>query len=141
MILDSVTRLIPGAVGNADSTVNESFSASRAAATEEELPGMSASTSTGATNLGILDYPHYTRPPSFRGWDVPDVLLSGNHEDIRRWREARALEKRAATAPICLPERVPRHISASQKPPFSVEFEFVCRSWPHLSGSAWKIES
>ncbi len=99
LILDSVTRLIPGAVGNADSTVNESFSASRAAATEEELPGMSASTSTGATNLGILDYPHYTRPPSFRGWDVPDVLLSGNHEDIRRWREARALEKTRRNRP------------------------------------------
>jgi tRNA (guanine37-N1)-methyltransferase len=102
LILDSVTRLIPGAVGNADSTVNESFSDSKNRDAEEVLPGISAATSTGATNHGILDFPHYTRPPSFRGWDVPDVLLSGNHEDIRRWREARALEKTRRNRPDLL---------------------------------------
>jgi tRNA (guanine37-N1)-methyltransferase len=102
LILDSVTRLIPGAVGNADSTVNESFSDAKNRDAEEVLPGMSAATSTGTTNHGILDYPHYTRPPSFRGWDVPEVLLSGNHEDIRRWREARALEKTRRNRPDLL---------------------------------------
>lgn len=102
LILDSVTRLIPGAVGNADSTVNESFSAWNGHDSEAVLPGMSATTSTGATRHGILDYPHYTRPPSYRGWEVPEVLLRGNHEDIRRWREARALEKTRRNRPDLL---------------------------------------
>jgi tRNA (guanine37-N1)-methyltransferase len=101
MILDAVTRLIPGALGNEDSIVNESFSeptvdsalqrggmaaqaSNRAAATSRE---------SRSANHGILDYPHYTRPPSFRGWDVPEILLGGNHEEIRKWRRRCALEK------------------------------------------------
>ena len=51
------------------------------------------------TNHGILDYPHYTRPPSFRGWDVPEILLGGNHEEIRRWRAQKALEKTRRNRP------------------------------------------
>lgn len=103
LVLDAVTRLIPGAVGNEDSIVNESFSASGAAATEEELPGMAArDATTGSAPHGILDYPHYTRPPSFRGWDVPEVLLGGNHEEIRRWREERAVEKTRRNRPDLL---------------------------------------
>jgi tRNA (guanine37-N1)-methyltransferase len=102
MILDAVTRLIPGALGNEDSIVNESFSEPAVAAASVAravLPARpadySAPTSheSRVTNHGILDYPHYTRPPSFRGWDVPEVLLGGNHEEIRKWRRRRALEK------------------------------------------------
>jgi tRNA (guanine37-N1)-methyltransferase len=101
MILDAVTRLIPGALGNEDSIVNESFSefvadAGRAKpVVPARAPNFAASTSheSRVTNHGILDYPHYTRPPSFRGWDVPEVLLGGNHEEIRKWRRRCALEK------------------------------------------------
>jgi tRNA (guanine37-N1)-methyltransferase len=101
MILDAVTRLMPGALGNEDSIVNESFSepvddAARVSlVARAQAPNYSASSSEGArmTNRGILDYPHYTRPPSFRGWDVPEVLLGGNHEEIRKWRRRCALEK------------------------------------------------
>jgi len=101
MILDAVTRLIPGALGNEDSIVNESFSEPAVAAAgvtravPERLADNSAPSSheSRVTNHGILDYPHYTRPPSFRGWDVPEVLLGGNHEEIRKWRRRCALEK------------------------------------------------
>jgi tRNA (guanine37-N1)-methyltransferase len=105
MILDAVTRLIPGALGNKDSSVNESFSA------EENEDGSRRSglehpqqygDGSGISSRGILDYPHYTRPPSFRGWDVPEVLLGGNHEEIRRWRRERALEKTQRNRPDLL---------------------------------------
>lgn len=55
-----------------------------------------------ATGHGILDYPHYTRPQSFREWDVPEVLMRGNHEEIRRWRRAQALEKTRRNRPDLL---------------------------------------
>jgi tRNA (guanine37-N1)-methyltransferase len=100
MILDAVTRLIPGALGNEDSIVNESFSepAADIAQGKTVAPAhVSGQESTDhesqVTNHGILDYPHYTRPPSFRGWDVPEVLLGGNHDEIRKWRRRCALEK------------------------------------------------
>ena len=100
MILDAVTRLIPGALGNEDSIVNESFSeeAVQSERARHAAPLQSADSSLSAseihaTNRGILDYPHYTRPPSFRGWHVPEVLLGGNHEEIRKWRRRCALEK------------------------------------------------
>jgi tRNA (guanine37-N1)-methyltransferase len=100
MILDAVTRLIPGALGNEDSIVNESFSenpaqserARHAVPLRTQIDSCSES-GTHYANRGILDYPHYTRPPSFRGWDVPEVLLGGNHEEIRKWRRRCALEK------------------------------------------------
>jgi tRNA (guanine37-N1)-methyltransferase len=94
MILDAVTRLIPGALGNEDSAVNESFSA-----TDADMQG---TLRRSGTNHGILDYPHYTRPQSFRGWEVPEVLMSGNHEEIRRWRREKALEKTRRNRPDLL---------------------------------------
>ena len=102
LILDSVTRLIPGAVGNADSTVNESFSAPAEAESDDVLPAIATHAKHSSGEHGILDYPHYTRPPSFRGWDVPEVLMGGNHEQIRRWREERALEKTRRNRPDLL---------------------------------------
>jgi tRNA (guanine37-N1)-methyltransferase len=66
VIVDAVTRLIPGVLGDAESAEDESFS------------------------RGLLEYPQYTRPAEFRGMKVPDVLLSGNHEEIARWRAEQA---------------------------------------------------
>jgi tRNA (guanine37-N1)-methyltransferase len=111
MILDAVTRLIPGALGNEDSAVNESFSAEEVAGAKAP-PHAAAGTShvnvrptnqVAATNgRGILDYPHYTRPQTFRGWEVPEVLMSGNHEQIRRWRREQAVEKTRRNRPDLL---------------------------------------
>jgi tRNA (guanine37-N1)-methyltransferase len=100
MILDTVTRLVPGALGNEDSVLNESFSPG-----ETDLGHAAAPIARRAQQNevhGILDYPHYTRPPSFRGWNVPEVLMSGNHEEIRRWRRAKALEKTRRNRPDLL---------------------------------------
>lgn len=76
LILDCVARLLPGVLGNEDSSVHESFS-----------------------EPGLLDCPQYTRPAEFRGWKVPEVLLSGNHEEIRRWRQQAARDKTARNRP------------------------------------------
>jgi tRNA (guanine37-N1)-methyltransferase len=65
VVADVVMRKLPGALGHADSAVEESFS---------------------RTLEGMPEYPHYTRPPVYRGWDVPEVLLSGDHERVRDWR-------------------------------------------------------
>jgi len=92
VIVDVVTRLIPGAVGNADSTRQESFTAGAAGIAGE---GPRSTCISG----GLLDYPHYTRPAEFRGIAVPDVLVNGNHEEIRRWRRKRALEKTLRNRP------------------------------------------
>ena len=102
MVLDAVTRLIPGALGNEDSTVNESFSTTDAGADQGRSQARVTSHEPQVTSRGILDYPHYTRPPSFRGWDVPEVLLGGNHEEIRRWRHAQALIKTHRNRPDLL---------------------------------------
>jgi tRNA (guanine37-N1)-methyltransferase len=108
MVLDAVSRLIPGALGNEDSTVNESFSASDAESNHARAVfGEAGATSyqsraTSHGPHGILDYPHYTRPPSFRGWDVPEILLGGNHEEIRRWRHEQALKKTQRNRPDLL---------------------------------------
>jgi len=75
VVLDSVVRLIPGALGCADSAVNESFS------------------------TGLLDYPQYTRPAEYRGHTVPEVLLSGDHARIEKWRKEQALEKTKRARP------------------------------------------
>ncbi|MGH9716630.1 MAG: tRNA (guanosine(37)-N1)-methyltransferase TrmD [Candidatus Acidiferrales bacterium] len=106
-VLDAVTRLIPGALGNEDSAVEESFSEPpEVVGTDPHLPdgGEAAgapSPTLGllATRRGILDYPHYTRPQNFRGWEVPEVLVSGNHEEIRRWRRKQALAKTLRNRP------------------------------------------
>src|ERR1700735_4913429 len=102
MILDAVTRLIPGALGNEDSIVNESCSEPLASLDPAKNAARRSNSEAMVTNRGILDYPHYTRPPSFRGWEVPEVLLGGNHEEIRKWREASALEKTQRNRPDLL---------------------------------------
>ncbi len=71
-VVDAVARLLPGVLGNVESSQNESF---------------------GEENEGLLDCPQYTRPAEFRGWKVPEVLLGGNHEEIKRWRRAASREK------------------------------------------------
>src|SRR5579871_5591150 len=92
VIIDSVTRLIPGAVGNEASTRQESFVAG-AEFGDVYLAGEGARPTSTCGSGGLLDYPHYTRPAEFRGVKVPEVLLNGNHDDIRRWRRRSALEK------------------------------------------------
>ena len=69
MIIDAVSRLLPGVLGDPDGAMDDSFAS------------------------GLLEYPHYTRPADFRGWTVPDVLVSGNHAEINRWRRQQALER------------------------------------------------
>ena len=95
VIVDCVTRLIPGAVGNQASTQQESFTTFSAAQAGD---GPSSTCTSG----GLLDYPHYTRPADFRGMGVPEVLASGNHEEIRRWRRRTALEKTIRNRPDLL---------------------------------------
>jgi tRNA (guanine37-N1)-methyltransferase len=75
LVMDAVTRLLPGALGNEESAAADSFS---------EAPGEAG---------GILDHPHYTRPALFRDLAVPEILLSGHHEQVRRWRRKMALGK------------------------------------------------
>jgi tRNA (guanine37-N1)-methyltransferase len=77
VVCDTVLRKLPGALGHADSAVEESFSEALA---------------------GAPEYPHYTRPAEWRGWTVPEVLLSGHHEQIRQWRLEQS-RRRAAPAP------------------------------------------
>jgi tRNA (guanine37-N1)-methyltransferase len=110
VIVDCVTRLIPGAVGNEASTQQESF-------TSSELGAVEGANSTCASG-GLLDYPHYTRPADFRGMGVPEVLASGNHEQIRRWRRSSALEKTLRNRPDLLEDIA---LSAEDK-------EFMARS-------------
>jgi len=95
VIVDTVTRLIPGAVGNEASTRQESFT------TPVAVPAGDGPSSTCESG-GLLDYPHYTRPADFRGMAVPEVLISGNHEEIRRWRRGTALRKTLRNRPDLL---------------------------------------
>jgi tRNA (guanine37-N1)-methyltransferase len=69
IVVDATSRLIPGVLGGDESTLEESHSG------------------------GMLEYPHYTRPPEFRGWKIPDVLLSGNHAEIAKWRRKESLRR------------------------------------------------
>ena len=78
VIIDAVVRLLPGALGSETSALNESFSE------------------------GQLDHPQYTRPPDFRGMQVPEVLLSGNHAEIERWRKEAAMAKTRRNRPDLL---------------------------------------
>jgi tRNA (guanine37-N1)-methyltransferase len=119
VIVDTVTRLVPGAVGNEASTLQESFAARRASRVGNRSDGNveptgaagdRADKSVRSTSVpdstcgsgGLLDYPHYTRPADFRGMKVPEVLLNGNHEEIRRWRRRSALAKTLANRPDLL---------------------------------------
>lgn len=85
VMIDAVTRLLPGVLGNERSAVHESFEGA-------------------GDGPAILDCPQYTRPANFRGWQVPEILLSGNHEEIRRWRRRAAEEKTARIRPDLLVE-------------------------------------
>ena len=98
IIVDTVSRLIPGAVGNAASAQQESFTTNAEA---RERGGNEPPSSTCGSG-GLLDYPHYTRPAKFRGMPVPEVLVNGNHDEIRRWRRRKALEKTLANRPDLL---------------------------------------
>ena len=75
VIVDAVTRLLPGALGDDASSQEESFS------------------------HGLIEYPHYTRPAEFRGWCVPEILQSGNHVAIERWRRSQAMKRTAESRP------------------------------------------
>jgi tRNA (guanine37-N1)-methyltransferase len=101
MVADAVTRLIPGALGNENSAVNESFS-EQFPVPENNEAGPDAYRSPRGANSALLECPHYTRPPSFRGWEVPEVLLGGNHAEIGHWRRQKALEKTARNRPDLL---------------------------------------
>jgi len=95
IIVDVVARLIPGVLGNQASAQQESFS-SVVKVSQDGAPDSTCGSG------GLLDYPHYTRPADFRGWTVPEVLSSGNHDEIRRWRRRKALEKTLRNRPELL---------------------------------------
>ncbi len=112
VIVDAVTRLIPGAVGNEASTRQESFVAG-AELGGNDLAGQGpvrlrsgqvrpTRADSTCSSGGLLDYPHYTRPADFRGLKVPEVLVNGNHEEIKRWRRKSALEKTLHNRPDLL---------------------------------------
>lgn len=81
VVIEAVGRLVPGVMGNDASAEDESFTA------------------------GLLEYPHYTRPAEFRGWSVPDVLRSGDHARVARWRRAQALQRTIAQRPDLIEAR------------------------------------
>jgi tRNA (guanine37-N1)-methyltransferase len=95
VVIEAVMRLLPGAVGNEASTRQESFSPH----VDSEAPGAADSTCGSG---GLLDYPHYTRPADFRGMPVPEVLLNGDHQEIRKWRREQALKKTLRNRPDLL---------------------------------------
>jgi tRNA (guanine37-N1)-methyltransferase len=97
MILDAVTRLLPGALGNEDSSVNESFA-------EHGGERIEGGASPAPTRGMLLDFPHYTRPAEFRGWSVPEVLIGGNHAEVAKWRRAAAVEKTRRNRPELIGE-------------------------------------
>ena len=78
VLVDAIVRLLPGALGHEQSAADDSFSS------------------------GLLEAPQYTRPAEFRGWKVPDVLLSGNHAEIARWRKEQALKRTRENRPDLL---------------------------------------
>ena len=78
LVMDAVARFIPGVLGDPDGAMDDSHAS------------------------GLLEYPHYTRPVDFRGWQVPEVLLSGNHAGITRWRREQSLERTLRRRPDLL---------------------------------------
>lgn len=78
VLIDVVSRLVPGVLGNAESSCNESFS------------------------NGLLEYPQYTRPANYKGWSVPEVLISGNHAEIEAWRRRESLRRTSRRRPDLL---------------------------------------
>lgn len=80
VVIDAVTRLIPGVLGDPEASLNDSHA------------------------NGLIEYPHYTRPPEFRGWTVPEILLSGNHAEVNRWRRHESLRRTLEIRPDLLPQ-------------------------------------
>src|SRR5215475_8154714 len=80
VVVDAVTRYVPGVVGKEESILRDSFS-------------------DPAADRQLVEHPHYTRPAEFRGWMVPEVLISGDHEAVREWRQRAALDKTAKNRP------------------------------------------
>ncbi len=77
-VVDAVTRLLPGVLGDPEAPLKDSHA------------------------MGLLEYPHYTRPPDFRGWEIPEILLSGNHAEIDRWRRRESLRRTLKLRPDLL---------------------------------------
>jgi tRNA (guanine37-N1)-methyltransferase len=100
VVIEAVARLVPGVLGNEESTGDESFSAEPSGTT-------------------LLEYPQYTRPAEFRGWEVPEVLRSGDHGRVARWRRAEALRRTAARRPDLV------------RDPLAAADEAVLREFPH----------
>jgi tRNA (guanine37-N1)-methyltransferase len=98
VVLDATMRLLPGVLGNDASSEYESFGPADELLQRRVGAGLSSTHGSG----GLLDYPHYTRPAEFRGLAVPEVLSSGNHEQIRRWRREQALKKTLRNRPDLL---------------------------------------
>jgi len=96
VVIDAVARLLPGVLGNESSAAFESFQ------------------DTGHGE-GLLDCPHWTRPADFRGWKAPDVLLNGNHEEIRKFRRQAALEKTARLRPDLLKNESELRMNANER--------------------------
>ena len=101
VVMDTVIRLLPGVLGNADSSHYESFGTAGIA---PALGGLSSDETPLAVSpaAGLLDYPHYTRPASFREFEIPEVLAGGDHRAIREWRRERALAKTLRNRPDLL---------------------------------------
>ena len=99
VIVDAVTRLLPGVLGHADSSRHQSFGEGDEESTDKTADGVPQSTHGAG---GLLDYPQYTRPAKFRGWGVPEVLAGGDHMQVRRWRREAALRKTARNRPDLL---------------------------------------
>ena len=102
VIVDAIVRLLPGVLGNPDSTRYESFGAAELH-DGAKVDGVPRSTYGSG---GLLDYPHYTRPETFRGAAVPELLSGGDHEAIRRWRRRKSLEKTLRNRPELLKHAV-----------------------------------
>ncbi len=96
VLVDAVSRLVPGVLGNSDSAGADSFS------------------------MGLLEYPHYTRPAEYRGWKVPAVLLSGNHREIELWRRRESLQRTLKRRPDLL---TGRELTRQEKKWLTGEFE------------------
>jgi tRNA (guanine37-N1)-methyltransferase len=123
VVLDTTMRLLPGVLGNEASSEYESFGAA-----DDLLPRKAGVLNSTHGAGGLLDYPHYTRPAEFRGLAVPEVLSSGNHEQIRKWRREQALRKTLLNRPDLL-----------QNAELSAEDRTYLRALePHLEGAQSK---
>jgi len=83
VVVDAVARYVPGVVGKEESVLRDSFS-------------------DPASEMQLVEHPHYTRPADFRGWQVPEILISGDHEAVRKWRHEAALKKTRKNRPDLL---------------------------------------